>query len=45
MELTRLFANSNAVCSLGETFCNPTLLTSTREEQLDIVFSFLKPWA
>ena len=38
-----LFANSNAVCSLGETFCNPTL-SITREEQLDIVFSFLKPW-
>lgn len=38
-----LFANSNAVCSLGETFCNPTL-SITREEQLDIVISFLKPW-
>jgi len=38
-----LFANSNAVCSLGETFCNPSL-SITREEQLDIVFSFLKPW-
>ena len=38
-----LFADNNAVCSLGETFCNPTL-SITREEQLDIVFSFLKPW-
>ncbi len=38
-----LFANSNAVCSLGETFCNPTL-SITRDEQMDIVFSFLKPW-
>lgn len=38
-----LFANSNAVCSLGETFCNPSL-SIMREEQLDIVFSFLKPW-
>ena len=38
-----LFANNNAFCSLGETFCNPSL-SITREEQLDIVFSFLKPW-
>ena len=38
-----LFADNNSVCSLGETFCNPTL-SITREEQLDIVFSFLKPW-
>lgn len=37
------FADDNVTCSLGESFCNPTL-EITREEQQLITFNFLKLW-
>jgi pimeloyl-ACP methyl ester carboxylesterase len=37
------FANNNFSCTLGETFCNPTLDIS-REAQHDVTFDFLKLW-
>lgn len=37
------FADDNFNCSLGESFCNPTL-EITREEQQLITFNFLKLW-
>lgn len=37
------FADDNFNCSLGESFCNPTL-DITREEQQLITFNFLKLW-
>jgi pimeloyl-ACP methyl ester carboxylesterase len=37
------FADDNFNCSLGETFCNPTI-DITREEQQLITFNFLKLW-
>lgn len=37
------FAENNFSCTLGESFCNPTL-DITREEQHDITFDFLKLW-
>ena len=37
------FADYNFNCSLGESFCNPTLDISPEEQQL-ITFNFLKLW-
>lgn len=37
------FADDNFTCTLGESFCNPTL-NITREEQQLITFDFLKLW-